>query len=169
MGLYLFFFLDIFYMGIVMIKIIIKLLLIVLWMGLIFSFSSDTGKVSTKKSDGFIIRIIETISRKDLSDKEKEMWIDYLVVPVRKSAHVGVYFILGILIISFISEFMDINYKSILISIGITLLYACSDELHQLLVVGRSGEIKDVFLDVVGGSAGIWIYCWFIKFFKKKY
>lgn len=128
-----------------MIRKIIKFILIILWMMLIFSFSNDTGNVSTKKSDGFIIKIVESISGRKLSEAEKEKWTTYLVVPVRKGAHLGVYFVLGILVFSFISEFMIISYKSILLSIGISILYACSDEIHQLLVPGRSGQIKDVF------------------------
>ena len=74
-------------------------------MMLIFSFSNDTGNVSTKKSDGFIIKIVESISGRKLSEVEKEKWTTYLVVPVRKGAHLGVYFVLGILVFSFISEF----------------------------------------------------------------
>lgn len=146
-----------------MIRKIIKLILIILWMGLIFSFSNDTGKVSTKKSDGFIIKLVESISGRKLSESEKEKWTAYLVVPVRKGAHLGVYFILGLLIISFINEFISISYKSILIAIGISVLYACSDEIHQLLVPGRSGQIKDVILDAIGSIFGIISYSFVVR------
>ena len=148
-----------------MIRKIIKLILIILWMVLIFSFSNDTGSVSTKKSDGFIIKMVETISGRELSESEKEKWTTYLVVPVRKGAHLGVYLVLGILIFSFISEFMIISYKSILLAIGISFLYACSDEIHQMLVPGRSGQISDVLLDAVGSSIGIVFY---YLIYKKK-
>ena len=47
----------------------IKLLLVIFWMGLIFSFSSDPADVSTKKSDGVIIRTVELFLDKDLSDE----------------------------------------------------------------------------------------------------
>lgn len=150
-----------------MIRKIIKIILIILWMALIFSFSNDTGKVSTKKSDSVIIKLVESIKGRELSDEEKENWTNYLVVPVRKSAHLGVYFILGILIFSFISEFMVISYKSILLAIGITCLYACSDEIHQLLVPGRSGEVKDVILDTIGASIGIMIFCFIVRKCRK--
>ena len=141
-----------------MIKKVIKLVLIILWMGLIFSFSNDSGVVSTKKSDGLIIRCVETILGRDLSDSEKEKWTTYLVVPVRKGAHVGVYFVLGLLVVSFINEFHMFNYKTILFACLICFLYACSDEIHQLLVPGRSGQIKDVLLDYLGSKLGILFY-----------
>lgn len=124
-------------------------------MGLIFSFSNDSGVVSTKKSDGFIIRTVETILGRDLNDEEKEKWTTYLVVPVRKGAHVGVYLVLGLLVVSFINEFFVFNYKTILIACVVCFLYACSDEIHQLLVPGRSGQVKDVLLDFLGSLLGI--------------
>lgn len=151
-----------------MVRRIIKLLLIIFWMGLIFSFSNDSGSVSTKKSDGFIIRAVETIIGRELSDAEKEKWVNYLVVPVRKGAHLGVYFVLGILIFSFVGEFMMLNYKSMLLSIGISFLYACSDEIHQLLVPGRSGQVIDVILDTIGASIGIVIFSFIMKMINKR-
>lgn len=147
-----------------MVKKIIKLILIVFWMGLIFSFSNDSGKVSTGKSDGFIIRVVETIMGRELNDSEKEKWIDYLVVPVRKGAHLFVYLILGLLVISFLKEFMVIHYKALLLAIFISFLYACSDEIHQMLVPGRSGQIKDVLLDTIGSSVGCCFYYLIYKY-----
>lgn len=147
-----------------MVKKIIKLILIVFWMGLIFSFSNDSGKVSTGKSDGFIIRVVETIMGRELNDSEKEKWIDYLVVPVRKGAHLFVYLILGLLVISFLKEFLVINYKVLLLAIFISFLYACSDEIHQMLVPGRSGQIKDVLLDTIGSSVGCYFYYLIYKY-----
>ena len=141
-----------------MLRKIIKLLLIVCWMMYIFSFSNDTGVVSTKKSDGLIIKIVETISNKKLSNDEKEKWVRYLVVPVRKSAHLVIYLILGLLIYSFVLEFLFSNLKSFLLTISSSFLYACSDEIHQMIVSGRSGQISDVLLDMLGVLLGIIIY-----------
>lgn len=132
-------------------------------MGLIFSFSNDTGVESTKKSDGFIIKVVENVLRKDLSSVEKEKWINCLVVPVRKGAHIGVYFVLGILICSFISEFMIVNYKTIILAIIITFLYACSDEVHQLMIAGRSGQISDVIIDTIGASVGVISFSFIVR------
>ncbi len=139
----------------IVIKKVIKLIFVVLWMSLIFIFSNDSGVQSTKKSDGFIIRIVEVFYGRELSLQEKEKWVAYLVLPVRKGAHLGVYLILGVLALSFISEFISISWKSILISMVVCFIYACSDEVHQLLVPGRSGNIKDVLLDTIGSGIGV--------------
>ena len=42
------------------------------------------------------------------------------------------------------------NCNNILISFSITVLYACSDEFHQLFVPGRAGMIQDVMIDSIG-------------------
>ena len=49
-----------------MIKKIIKIILLLFCMFLIFSFSSDNGVESSKKSDGSIIRVYEYITKKKL-------------------------------------------------------------------------------------------------------
>ena len=38
------------------------------------------------------------------------------------------------------------------------LLYACSDEIHQTFVAGRSGEVLDVLIDTIGGSLATYLY-----------
>lgn len=140
-----------------MIKRGIKLILVIIWMGVIFMFSSDTAKESTKKSDGVIIKTIEVIFQRKLDDTEKEKYTKYFIVPVRKTAHFFVYFVLGILVFNYLSSFA-LDKKMLLLSILICFLYACSDEVHQLFVPGRSGEIKDVLLDSLGSISGILIY-----------
>lgn len=147
---------------------IVKFILLVFWMMFIFSLSSDNGDISTKKSDNFIIKIVEVLSQKTLSDSEKEKWTTYLVVPVRKSAHLFVYLILGLLVYSFITEFMMNGYKVFLLSSSLSFLYACSDEFHQMFVSGRSGQISDVILDCFGALLGILIFKFMVER-KKKY
>lgn len=141
-----------------MIKKIIKFILIVVWMGIIFIFSSDNGEASTKKSDGVIIKTVEFFYGRELTTMEKEKWTTYLVVPVRKGAHFSVYFVLGILILSFILEFMSLNKLAIKLAAILSILYACSDEVHQLFVPGRSGQALDIFIDACGAALGIIIY-----------
>ncbi|MDD5888628.1 MAG: VanZ family protein [bacterium] len=151
-----------------MLKKIIKLSLVIVWMFLIFSFSSDTGKASTKKSDGVIISTVQFFKGRELTAKEKEKYINFLVVPVRKGAHFLVYFILAILIISFLNEFMDINKKCLFLALFLAFLYACSDEIHQLMVAGRSGQVSDVLLDTFSAGCGIICYRLFYKKRREK-
>ena len=139
-----------------MTKKLIKLLLVVAWMALIFVFSHDTGEVSTKKSDGIIINTMEFLLERDLTDAEKEKWISYLVVPVRKGAHIITYFILGYLMISLLKEFRLIDKRTFIFAIILCILYSISDEVHQYFVPGRSAGVIDVVIDTVGAGLGVW-------------
>lgn len=146
---------------------IIKLTLVILCMILIFWFSSDTADDSTKKSDGFIVKTCEFVLGRELTEKEKDKYIEDLVFIVRKGAHFSIYLILGILIMSYFKEIYLINKKGLLIAFLICFLYACTDEIHQLFVPGRSGEIRDILIDSTGSLVGIYIY-YFISMIRRR-
>ena len=149
-----------------MIRKVIKIILVLLWMVMIFLLSNEEAVKSSKKSDGLIIRSVELFTGKSLSVQEKEKVLKYLVFPVRKCAHLSLYLILGILVISLLREYMVINTKLVLLSLIICFLYACSDEIHQLFVPGRSGEVRDVLIDTLGACLGVSFY--YVVFRKKK-
>lgn len=149
-----------------MIRKVIKIILVLLWMVMIFLLSNEEAVKSSKKSDGLIIKSVELFTGKSLSDQAKEKVLKYLVFPVRKCAHLSLYLILGILVISLLREYMVINTKLVLLSLLICFLYACSDEIHQLFVPGRSGEVRDVLIDTLGACLGVSFY--YLVFRKKK-
>ena len=148
-----------------LLKKIVKGFIVILCMMIIFYFSQDTGIQSTKKSDGVILEVSSFLGVHDLSMKDQQFLIDTFVVPVRKSAHFLIYLVLGITLISFLREFLLSPHKLVLISIFLAFLYACSDEVHQLFVIGRSGQFSDVVLDTIGASVGVLFY--YILFRKK--
>ncbi len=139
-------------------KKIIKLILIILCMAFIFSFSSDSASESTKKSDGVIVKSCEFVLGRKLTDKEKDKYLNKYVFTVRKGAHFTIYLILGLLVMSFLKEYYLVNNKGLLIAFIICFLYACSDEIHQIFVPGRSGEFRDVLIDSTGALLGSNIY-----------
>lgn len=149
-----------------MIRKVTKIILVLLWMVMIFLLSNEEAVKSSKKSDGLIIKSVELFTGKSLSDQEKEKVLKYLVFPVRKCAHLSLYLILGILVISLLREYMVINTKLVLLSLLICFLYACSDEIHQLFVPGRSGEARDVLIDTLGACLGVSFY--YLVFRKNK-
>jgi len=131
-------------------------------MGTIFFFSNDEKNASTKKSDGLIISITEKFVGK-LDSKEKEYYTSKYVKPVRKSAHFTIYLLLGLIFISLLKEYNITDKRSIIYTVIFVCIYACSDEVHQLFVSGRSGEILDVFIDTCGGFTGSMIYKLFTR------
>ena len=49
------------------------------------------------------------------------------------------------------------------------MLYALSDEVHQIYVPGRSCELRDVFIDTSGSIIGIIIYSLINFIYRKRY
>lgn len=141
-----------------MLRKVIKFTLVICCMLIIFMFSSDSGTASSKKSDSVIINLIDVISNKKVNNKDRDKYIEKYVFPVRKCAHFTIYLILGILVISLLSEYRILNFKTVLYTLLIVFLYACSDEFHQLFVSGRSSEIGDVLIDSSGGFIGSYLY-----------
>lgn len=138
-------------------KIIIYILLI-LWMSLIFCFSNQPAIDSDKVSNGVInklIQVVEIISNHKFNEIELDNIYKYAVFPIRKLAHFTLYFILGIFM--YLSLYKNtLNSKKIfIISLILCFLYACSDELHQIFIPGRSGELRDVFIDTFGSLLSI--------------
>lgn len=118
----------------------------------IFILSNDDSNASTKKSDRFIVHTTEFIMKRKLTNKERKKYINNYVVIARKTAHFTLYFLLGLTFISFLKEFNIDDQKKIIYSIIFVFLYACSDEIHQLFINGRSAEILDVLIDTIGGT-----------------
>lgn len=127
-------------------------------MSTIFFFSNDEKNASTKKSDSLIISVTERIIGKKLNNTEKEYYTSKFVKPVRKSAHFTIYLVLGLLFISLLKEYNILDKRSIIYTVIFVFIYACSDEIHQLFVSGRSCEILDVLIDTLGGFMGTMIY-----------
>ena len=129
----------------------ISLLLVILWMIFIFVISSFNATSSSNQSN-FIVDIITSI----INIKDTEL----LSLIIRKLAHFIEYFILGILVINFITRYD----KKIIIAILLCIIYATSDEIHQIFVPGRSCQIIDIMIDSLGSIMGIYLY----KLIKKK-
>lgn len=137
-------------------EIIISWMLLVIWMIFIFIMSSFNGNISSNQS-GSIADLIYNLF--NISNTEKVSLI------VRKCAHVSEFFILGILVINLVSKY---NVKHIyFISFIVCVLYASSDEFHQLFVPGRSGQVTDIFIDMIGTIFSLLVMYLFNKFRKK--
>lgn len=145
--------------------------LLVLWMGFIFSMSCENAEESSNTSGQTIKVVLSTVPEFEKQPEEvKVNIIEKLQFIVRKSAHFIGYMILGILASGLILYYGNIN-KKYLLAFLICVIYAISDEIHQLFVPGRAGQVRDVLIDSAGGLLGIIIVMAFekllIKFNKK--
>ena len=161
------------------------LILMLLWMALIFFYSSRQADVSAEDSG----RIGITLGRIFISDfeewpeEEQQEFAARIDHPVRKTAHAAEYAVLGFLAAgacagtagsagtsrssgmagsSGVAESAGTGNgawrkfrKEMFLPWFIAALYAASDEIHQLFVPGRSGQLSDVILDSAGALAGV--------------
>jgi len=128
---------------------------------LIWGFSSNTGDTSSKQSTGVVSRVVlfvEKITGAELTQEERICWEERIHTPVRKLAHMTEYMIFSCTV-----AFPFLLYKkrkewiskvTFLYCVG----YACIDEIHQLFVPDRSGQIRDVLIDSIGILIGIFIF-----------
>ena len=138
---------------------ILLTLLIVFWMGVIFYFSNQTGPKSSSSSQSVIYligHISKTVAGHNIVNTLSTEAFSFLEFIIRKCAHMFVYFILSILtmLLMFTYETYPLRFKCF-ISLLVSFLYACSDELHQFFVGGRSASFRDVMIDSTGACIGI--------------
>lgn len=149
---------------------VVKICFLVLWMALIFSFSNQKDVESSNVSDSFIdrtvVKIYKILNENITKEKENEI-IEKYTYPIRKFAHYTLYFILGILSFLVVKDY-SINKKLIIYSLLICFLYACSDEFHQLFIIGRSARVLDVIIDTFGSFCSISIFYIFNKKISKR-
>lgn len=126
---------------------------------IIFMFSNQTGNESaglSLKIVSFIQDMFPFITSQDL--------LHFLV---RKAAHMTEY---ALLTLTFIYGYYhcQITHKKIyILSISSTFLYACTDEMHQLLIGGRAGQLTDVLIDSSGGMIALILFYIFMLYRKK--
>lgn len=119
-----------------------SIILVIIWMSIIFIFSSFNSDTSTEQSNT-IVNIIANLF--NINN------IELLSLIIRKIAHFMEYFILGVLVLNMLRY----TNKSITVGIIICILYALSDELHQILTPGRTFKIYDIIIDSLGSVIAI--------------
>lgn len=142
----------------------LSILLIIIWMITIFYFSHQQGTGSSKTSEKvseIIVNIYDI--NKQLNEEEKNELIEIINPIIRKMAHFTIYMLGGILLINYIHLFLLEIEKEMLYSACIGIIYAITDEIHQLFIVGRSGSIIDVLIDSIGIFTGISIFLFINK------
>lgn len=132
--------------------------LIILWMIIIFLLSNQKAQDSKQLSNSFItktiIKIYEAKHGEITEEKKIEIKENYSFI-VRKAAHFTIYLVLGLLVSIVLTE-KCFNLKQIIIyGVLICMTYAITDEIHQIFVSGRSGEIRDIIVDTCGSTVGI--------------
>lgn len=140
----------------------VSLFLLISWMGVIFAFSAQKGSDSGEMSRSVAIKVAEVIypDYESLDENSKIEVINKFSMPVRKMAHFAEFFVLGTLSFIFFSTFGKLSFGlRLLLPLILGVLYAVSDEIHQLFVSGRACKLADVLIDFAGALLAVVIGC----------
>ncbi|MGL4912930.1 MAG: VanZ family protein [Romboutsia sp.] len=138
---------------------------VIVWMGMIFLMSNQPANLSLKLS-GSVIDILSNtpIVGNILSGILESSSAQFIV---RKCGHMLLFGTLSTLSFMVIYELKKCRYKATWMSFVFTFLYACGDEFHQLFIPGRSGQVRDVFIDCIGSVLGLILVNFMILVMKK--
>ena len=87
---------------------------------------------------------------------------------IRKNAHFFIYLVLGVLVKVALMNSGVTGFKALGIGLAICVGYAFSDEIHQLIVPGRGGQLSDVVIDSCGAGLGMVLQIVFVKLLLKR-
>lgn len=158
---------------------IIAILTTIIWMTVIFLFSSENSVNSHEMSDlclKFINKSIMVFTGKNLELSISPEHYALIEHYLRKMAHMFIYLILSINIMVVLFTFNMSISSRILLTLFICFAYALTDEFHQSFVGGRTASFTDCLIDTGGAVIGIFIalilycvlYTFMTKYQKKK-
>jgi VanZ family protein len=135
------------YLGVVILKKFLSILSVIACMIVIFIFSNQNGSTSSGVSNNVYNVAKHIIILKKL----------LAIFPIRKVAHFTLYFILGLLTSNMVRLCFSHKFTFI-ITLVLNFLYACSDEIHQLFIEGRTSSFRDVLIDTSGACLALILF-----------
>lgn len=146
---------------------------------LIFLFSAEGGDASSARSDA-IARALASLFAPDIDTWDpltRKALFDDLRFLVRKAAHATEYAVLAALWFAELRQLaralagashargpartlagashMRGPARAAACAFALAVVYACTDEIHQLFVGGRAGQAADVLIDAAGALVGV--------------
>ena len=147
---------------------ILSAFLVIAMLCVIFGFSAADATHSSHLSEGVCIRLVREVSSvlPEQFPKERMLKIAAIIeFPIRKCAHFSEYAVLSITINLYLWVCLRMErlleakkWKIFLRAEVFCALYACSDELHQYFVPGRSCRFFDVCVDSTGTFFGALLF-----------
>ena len=134
-------------------KFLIYWLPLFLWMGIIFTASSDAE--SAHHSSIYFEPLMRW-----LFPSMSQAHIEQLHYAFRKCCHMTEFAVLAVLMWRAIrqpqrNDRRNWRWDEAGLALSLVFLYAASDELHQVFIPSRTGQISDVVVDVLGGAIGL--------------
>ncbi len=132
------------------------ILMIIYYSFIIWSFSSHPADVSAKESKSITGIIYDKIAVyiEKFSDMGRDMFVKRTDNFIRKCAHFSLFFVFSLIISMYVNCYNK-GAVVFLLTVFLTgVMFAVSDEVHQLFVPGRGCQFRDVLIDSNGVLAG---------------
>jgi VanZ family protein len=139
-------------LNVVVLKRIIWIITL-LWISIIFYFSSQPADLSRQASGELLVKMDQLEEDEIQNISDRRVW--NLHYYIRKFAHFVLYCGLGFLMVFSVISIKYRSYVSYIIAWLASSLYGVLDELHQNFVPGRGATIADMKLDAVSALAGV--------------
>ena len=139
----------------------ITFFILLLWMAVIFLFSAQNGTQSSVISRFIGHGIAENknkLLQEEKSEEKIEKQVEAMQLVIRKGAHMAEYALLAIFFLLHICSYRRKPRKFWIWSWIFCIVYAGTDEIHQIFVPGRDGRIWDVCIDSIGSLLGILLF-----------
>lgn len=134
------------------VTVILWIIVIAVMVG-IFCFSAQDADESNDTSGGFIRTVLGIFPFfKNMDASAQDSLVDSIMFFVRKCAHFSVYAFLGFWLLFLVRRYREKG--AALTASAVSCFYAVTDEIHQLFVPGRSGQLRDVCIDTAGAFTG---------------
>lgn len=157
---------------------ILSVFLVIGMLCMIFCFSAADATHSSHLSEGVCIRIVREVSSVFPEQFPKERMLEIAAIiefPIRKCAHFSEYAVLSITVNLYLWVCFRMErllgakkWKIFLRAEVFCALYACSDELHQYFVPGRSSRFFDVCVDSTGAFFGALLFWGMYSYLSKR-
>lgn len=144
----------------------ILIVLLILTFFQIFCFSNQNGEQSSGISRKVTTAITKNVKKiQQLEENKKQEVLAKTEKVIRKLAHFSIYTIVGILLMALMSTYKIKKMNQVAISLITGILYASTDEIHQMFIPERTALITDVLIDSLGVSVGIVLVIFVLKIF----
>lgn len=122
-----------------------------LWMGLIFALSAETGDRSGAQSGAVLRYLLAALS--GICPGLSRIPTDTLHLILRKAAHMAAYAVLALLYMRPLR--LCGAKRPAVCAFLLACVYAAADECHQSFVPGRGPSALDVLIDAAGAGAAL--------------
>ncbi|MBW9151322.1 VanZ family protein [Clostridium estertheticum] len=136
-------------------KTIVKILLCVVWLGVIFYNGTRPGETSQRTSRGLIEFAGGVMNISPATIEKVGVKFNDVNYYVRKNAHFFQYFVFSILLCSIVRQSKLQRSNKIWMLLFLLLLFPVIDEFIQKYIPSRTSNVLDIVIDFSGGVLGM--------------